>query len=220
MLKRLHNKLGTAGLVVAVVALVAAVAGTAFAAGGLTKKQEKQVVKIAKKYAGKQGAQGPVGLAGPKGDQGPKGEQGPKGAEGPEGPEGKHGVQGIPGPTETKLPSGQTLTGLWQVNEKGIEEPFMTISFALRVEPSPTLNFIKVDGEAKEGDIANCPGSGLEPKAEPGNFCVYEFFRNEGFAGEFAGEQAERPYGGVFKFSGFGSGANPLIRGSWAVTAS
>ena len=73
MFSRMHDKLGTAGLVVAIVALVFAMVGGAYAAGGLTKQQEKQVTKIAKKYAGKPGAQGPQGPQGPAGLVGAKG---------------------------------------------------------------------------------------------------------------------------------------------------
>jgi Collagen triple helix repeat (20 copies) len=83
--RRFHDRFGTAGLVVAVIALIAALAGTALAAGGLTKQQEKQVTKIAKKYAGKPGAtgpQGPQGPAGAKGDTGAKGDPGSAGAPG------------------------------------------------------------------------------------------------------------------------------------------
>ena len=73
MFSRMHNKLGTAGLLVAIVALVFAMVGGAYAAkGALTGKQKKEVTKIAKKYAGKpgaQGPQGPAGLVGPKGAQ-------------------------------------------------------------------------------------------------------------------------------------------------------
>ena len=73
MFSRMHNKLGTAGLLVAIVALVFAMVGGAYAAkGALTGKQKKEVEKIAKKYAGKPGAQGPqgaAGLVGPKGAQ-------------------------------------------------------------------------------------------------------------------------------------------------------
>ena len=79
---RMHDKLGTAGLFVAIAALVAALAGTALAAGGLTKQQEKQVTKIAKKYAGKPGAQGPQGPQGPAGPAGAKGDPGAQGAPG------------------------------------------------------------------------------------------------------------------------------------------
>jgi hypothetical protein len=55
MISRIHSKLGTAGLVVALVALVVALTGVAFAASGLNSKQKKEVKKIAKQFAGKQG---------------------------------------------------------------------------------------------------------------------------------------------------------------------
>jgi len=165
MLKRMHNRLGTAGLAVAVVALVAAVAGTAIAAGGLTKKQEKQVVKIAKKYAGKQG---PKGDAGPKGDTGPAGPQGAHGDPGPKGDTGSQGAEGPAGPTETELPPGKTETGVWSF--RGIGEPryFSSISFPLK------LGFLPDVRRAAENPT-KCPGSVEEPQAQQGNLCLYEY---------------------------------------------
>src|SRR3954470_13970370 len=100
MLKRIHDKLGTAGLVVAVVALVVALTGTAFAAKKFITKQE--AIKIAKKYAGKNGAPGA---------QGSKGDTGASGAQGPKGDQGGKGEEGPPGPTETLLPIGKTEIG-------------------------------------------------------------------------------------------------------------
>jgi collagen triple helix repeat protein len=94
MLSRIHNKLGTAGLVVAIVALVAALAGTAIAAAGLNGKQKKEVKKIAKKFAGKPGAAGATGPAGP---QGPKGDKGDTGAAGKDGTNGTNGTNGANG---------------------------------------------------------------------------------------------------------------------------
>jgi hypothetical protein len=212
MLKRLHTRLGTAGLAVAVVALIAAVAGTAFAAGGLTKKQEKQVVKIAKKYAGKQGPQGPKGDAGAAGAPGLKGDQGPRGDTGSQGPE---GPQGPPGPTETVLPPGETMTGLWQFQTEGNPLALMTISFPLRAEPIPTEHYIGPG----EGPTEKCPGSPAEPTAERGQLCIYAAtvsgaspFANElnngldrfsGWRGEFVVDESKAAYG----------------FGSWAVTA-
>ncbi|HET9153364.1 MAG TPA: hypothetical protein VFN85_04545 [Solirubrobacterales bacterium] len=174
MFKRIHNRLGTAGLVVAVVALVAAVAGTAFAAGGLTKKQEKQVIKIAKKYAGKNGKKGATGPAGPAGPQGPKGDkgpQGPKGDQGPQGPKGDTGGEGPKGDTgeagicsETnpvcELPSEATLMGAWGTSggqgTSAEDISLVSISFNQRVSPVPvavyqlfeTLGVELNDGEA------------------------------------------------------------------------
>jgi hypothetical protein len=115
MFARLHRRFGTAGLIVAIVALVAAIAGTAIAAGGLTKQQEKQVKKIAKKYAGKQGPEGKpgvdgkpgaAGLAGAKGDKGEKGDRGETGAQGVPGAAGETGFTDV-------LPPSKTEIGTW-----------------------------------------------------------------------------------------------------------
>lgn len=94
MFAKLHQRFGTAGLVVAVMALVVALAGTAIAAGGLTKSQEKQVKKIAKKYAGKNGKDGAPGATGA---QGPKGDTGAPGAAGKDGTNGTNGTDGEDG---------------------------------------------------------------------------------------------------------------------------
>jgi hypothetical protein len=98
--RRLQEPFGKAGLTVAILALVMALVGGAYAAAGLTKSQEKQVTKIAKKYAGKPGAPGATGPQGPKGDTGGTGPQGPKGdtgATGSQGPKGDTGNTGAPG---------------------------------------------------------------------------------------------------------------------------
>jgi len=94
MFSRIHNRLGTAGLIVAVIALVAALAGTAFAAAKLNPTQKKEVKKIAKQYAGKNGAPGAPGPAGPKGDKGDKGDAGAKGDAGSPGANGKSVITG------------------------------------------------------------------------------------------------------------------------------
>jgi hypothetical protein len=80
---------GKAGLTVAVCALVLALVGGAYAAGGLTKAQEKQVTKIAKKYAGKPGAAGANGTNGTNGAAGKDGAAGTNGTPGTPGANGK-----------------------------------------------------------------------------------------------------------------------------------
>ncbi|MGE0067559.1 MAG: hypothetical protein AB7T48_09430 [Solirubrobacterales bacterium] len=151
MFSRIHQKLGTAGFVIAIVALVMAMAGGAYAAQqALNGKQKKEVEKIAKKYAGKNGkngaagAQGPAGPAGPKGDAGAAGAAGTAGAKGATGvtgatgagatgptgpagtgatgPTGATGSTGQTGFTET-LPSGKTETGTWAHVGEGEFEP-------------------------------------------------------------------------------------------------
>jgi hypothetical protein len=81
MFSKLHDRLGTAGLVVAIVALVAALGGTALAAAGLNNRQKKEVTNIAKKSA-KPGPQGPMGPVGPAGGPGAKGDTGAPGKDG------------------------------------------------------------------------------------------------------------------------------------------
>jgi Collagen triple helix repeat (20 copies) len=217
MLKRIHNKLGTAGLAVAVVALVAAVAGTAFAAGGLTKKQEKQVIKIAKKYAGKEGKQGPAGAPGPKGDPGQKGEAAPRGEKGEKGDRGEVGPAG---PTETTLPPGKTMTGLWSFNSNLQEHTYVPISFPLRYpsasESNPVSHWI---GVGKPSTPA-CPGSAKNPEAAPGNLCVYaqevvDMFLEAplGVAGP-----PDEAFGLILEFES-NEDAKGYGRGSWAATA-
>jgi hypothetical protein len=97
VISRIHQKLGTAGFIISIVALVAALGGGAYAAsGGLNGKQKKEVEKIAKKYAGKPGANGAPGAAGPAGSTGPagaKGDAGTNGANGSPGAAGKSVVR-------------------------------------------------------------------------------------------------------------------------------
>ncbi len=87
MFSFLRGRLGVPGIL-GIVALVFAMVGGAWAAGGLTKQQEKQVTKIAKKYAGKPGAPGSVG---PQGSPGSGGSAGAKGDKGEAGAPGKNG---------------------------------------------------------------------------------------------------------------------------------
>jgi Collagen triple helix repeat (20 copies) len=107
MISRIHNKLGTAGFVVAIVALVAALSGAAIAAGGgLTGKQKKEVKKIAKSVANP----GPAGPAGPQGLPGAAGAKGDTGAAGADGEDGQDGAAGksviVGTPTVAECPNG------------------------------------------------------------------------------------------------------------------
>lgn len=89
MLKRIREKLGAAGLVVAIIALVVAVAGTAYAATKLNATQKKEVKKIAKEFAGKDGVNGKDGAPGAKGDAGVQGVPGKDGEKGKDGKDGR-----------------------------------------------------------------------------------------------------------------------------------
>jgi len=104
MFSRIHQRLGTAGLIVAVVALVAALAGGAYAANnGLNKKQKKQVNNIAKKQSKKWSKKFSKRFAEP----GPKGDPGAPGATGLPGPRGLQGVPGTPGTPGTPGEPGE-----------------------------------------------------------------------------------------------------------------
>jgi hypothetical protein len=98
MLTKVHERLGTAGFVIAIVALVAALGGGAYAAsGGLSGKQKKEVEKIAKQYAGKPGKNGAPGATGPAGATGAAGSKGDTGLKGDAGAQGEKGVPGDTG---------------------------------------------------------------------------------------------------------------------------
>ena len=98
-IKSAREPFGKAGLTVAILALVMAFVGGAYAAGGLTKSQEKQVTKIAKKYAGKPGAPGTNGT---NGSPGAKGDTGAAGAAGTNGTNGENGK--VRRPRRRRLP--------------------------------------------------------------------------------------------------------------------
>lgn len=214
MIRRIHNQLGAAGMAIAVVALVVALAGTAFAAKKVfTKAQEKQIVKIAKKYAGKDGAQGPAGPQGPKGDAGAKGDTGPAGEPGSDGQNGEPGACSAADPVCT-LPSGATLQGRWAAGGAPLNVAFASISFGLALEEAPEAKLVKVAGEHE----TECPGTADAPDAAPGFLCVYvkTAFPNAVFV--FEGGEAEVFADGVTFAIQEGNGL-AVANGSWAVTA-
>jgi hypothetical protein len=141
MFHRFHDRFGTAGVVIAVIALVVALGGTALAAGKLNGTQKKEVEKIAKKFAGKPGANGAAGAPGEKGAPGANGTNGTNGTNGKSvavaaEPEGENCEQGgikveVEGSVASKkyvcngapwtaggtLPDEATETGTWSVPE-------------------------------------------------------------------------------------------------------
>lgn len=221
MISRVHQKLGTAGFIIAIVAMVAALGGGAYAAsGGLSGKQKKEVEKIAKKYAGKPGAAGVPGATGPTGPAGPAGAKGDAGPEGKQGQEGKQGIQGKPGTTGFTefLPSGKTLVGTWSVSKPEVESasPILSsISFGIPLETEPEFNFVTQANATEPAVKAACPGSATEPEAAAGQLCVYVT----------AGPREEAPSpeittAGVSMFFAATEGTQPLTEyGTWAVTA-
>lgn len=172
MKRRLKEPFGKAGLTVAIIALAFALVGGAYAAGGLTKSQEKQVVKIAKKFAGKPGVTGP---AGSQGTPGPAGKDGAPGADGTNGVNvtskaiptssttcnhqggteltsvsgTEHLCNGQTGYTEV-LPHEKTLVGDWSIVENvtgAFKVAATSASFAIPLETAPEPHYIRTTGK-------------------------------------------------------------------------
>lgn len=242
MFSRIHNKLGTAGLVIAIVALVAALAGTAFAAlPGLNAKQKKEVKKIAKKLV-KAGPQGPQGATGAQGASGAAGHNGTNGAPGEKGDQGERGEAGACSDTnpECVLPPGALSTGTWSFRQRGFKEietevegvkhtyltglpvAWTNISFPLAVIPAPAEGSGNV---VREGVTSpNCPGTVNAPDAEPGHLCIYVSEvananpEPEGFSTLDDPSVMDRSSGAVFSFE-LEEGLNARGYGTWAVRA-
>jgi hypothetical protein len=236
-IKHLREPFGKAGLTVAILALVFALAGGAYAAGALSGKQKKEVEKIAKKFPGKPGTAGATGPAGPAGSAGPVGPAGPAGPKGDPGAKGEQGIQGPPGLTGfTKtLPSGKTEQGVWSLAAppKNPIAPLSfaqtAISFVIPLESEPEAHVLRTLAECEaekepikkqceehlQEEEAFCPGTATEPKAEPGDLCVYV----ESAFGIPAPEigAASHPFGATLSNTTSEPGA--VAFGSWAVTA-
>jgi hypothetical protein len=193
MFSKLHERLGTAGLIVAVVALVAALGGSAFAAAGLTGKQKKEVKKIAKKFAGKPGAPGSVGPQGPAGPKGPAGAAGKDGSPGAPGENGAsvvaeeddaecanggyafevegsgqtglvcNGTDGASG----VLGPGEETTGVWSVNVTAPAGEGATGTSTLTFVPEVKASFALGLHVINFGDppTTECPGEFEDPRA-------------------------------------------------------
>ena len=241
------SRFGAPG-VISVIALLFAMIGGAYAASDNSGSDKASASAKAKKGPrGPRGPRGPVGPAGPQGPAGPAGAagakgaagaQGERGATGPAGPAGSQGTPGATGATGPEgspwsaggtLPSGETETGTWAF-VIGPEEP--TLGFA--VGKAPISFSIPVPGPGKVGALSahrlkqgeeetvECPGTYLEPKAEPGHLCVYTLVELD------AGPSVEVDLpsnpgswdiqAGAFVQS-FEGEPGGFAQGSWAVTA-
>jgi hypothetical protein len=139
---------------------------------------------------------------------------------------GTNGANGQTGFTKA-LPSGETETGTWAVNEYGpVEEKsvFVPISFAIPTQAGE--GFYLDSSETEEAATKKphgCEGTLAEPTAPKGKLCVYteegeelkaasaEVFA-QGELGHFGSS------GGYLEFE-IQAGGNAISRGTWAVTA-
>ncbi len=172
--------------VAATLALVFAMSGGALAAGGFLIKSITQIKpsvlnQIAKKAKGATGAQGPQGAAGAAGTNGTNGTKGEKGEKGEEGKKGERGSSGVP----VSLEHGESEHGAWGYEIANAEEYYVSISFPIPLkepleeetlgngEPGKDVHLIQLH---KEGPAECEKGTLADPKAAPGNLCIYEQF--------------------------------------------
>jgi hypothetical protein len=248
----------TPSMVVAVIALVFAATGGALAATSsndgashaqslatavVSKAKPKAKVKAGPRGpagpAGKAGALGATGPAGPAGATGPAGAVGPTGAagtngtdgtNGKEGPEGPEGPEGSPWTVGGALPSGQSESGTWAVrradNAFG-EKAVVALSYGIRLAVPPEEGSYIVVGETPPPGCKG--GTAAEPKALPGNLCIFEGEATFDHAGGLGYEFTLSPAGGgvgttgaemLFKTKTPATvGEEVSAEGTWVVTA-
>jgi Collagen triple helix repeat (20 copies) len=167
---------------------------------------------------GQKGDTGGIGATGPAGPKGATGTTGPAGTNGTNGTNGAAGATGPPGPegvcstANCVLPKGAIERGTWSVSGHYTQGQlvYASISFPIPLEkpfvepgehavyvPGPTFAEFNAK-EAPKGPKVRCEeGTYLEPKAAPGNLCVYQTlsgkFREE--LGEAGGPWGELEFG-------------------------
>ncbi len=118
------------------------------------------------------------------GEAGTNGKNGAAGATGPSGPAGATGPTGSPWTAGGTLPHGSTETGVWSATGMPATNPGLgahgaitaSISFPIPLGKTPESNVIELgegEHEASKNLPAGCKGNVDEPKAEPGNLCIF-----------------------------------------------
>lgn len=116
---------------------------------------------------------------GPRGKRGKPGKPGNQGLVGPQGPKGDKGDPGTPAPVGGLLPSGKTVIGVWTFGASG-GIPRDSINYGGYVLPSaPQAHYIEIGDPAPSGCTG---GSATNPKANPGNLCIYEAYTEGGLS--------------------------------------
>jgi hypothetical protein len=132
---------------------------------------------------------------------------------------GPAGRQGPPGPFPATLPSGKTLTGDYRTvfpSGSAVSIPD-TQSFAFPLTSRPAVHFIGVGATPP----AQCPGTATEPKAAPGNLCVYAALGDISATAVAIADRETNvaPEASPRGFSVFEANNDSFSTGSWAVTA-
>jgi hypothetical protein len=99
------------------------------------------------------------------------------GLEGEEGTPGKNGKEGSPWTAGGTLPSGSSETGVWFLHDKVPAGEFFGSDAVAISFPIPLAKGIGASGVEYVGSGGNggsCPGTVEEPKAGPGDLCVYQ----------------------------------------------
>ena len=256
----------TPALGVAFVALVFAVTGVSFAATGggsstggshatLTASAAKSKAKTkagprgpagpkgatgatgATGPAGATGPGGPAGAAGAKGENGGAGTNGTNGTNGEPGKPGKPGAEGSPWTDGGVLPPEKTEKGTWGFSTRTpLTTLIVSVSFPIPLGEELAATAVHYVGPGET--VTDCPGSVQEPKAAPGNLCVYQgavysvtlvtgetakvnFYPPTVSVGQFfAREHLGAGKGGALVNFEPDSSTEPVVGwGSWAVTA-
>jgi hypothetical protein len=220
---RIRGSLTYANVMVTILAVVVLGGGTAYAVTELpkesigTKQLQRGAVTPAKLSAAARAAK--IGRQGPAG---PQGQQGPAGTAGAAG---KTGEPGPPGPLLETLPSGMTLRGNYAVAGVAKEEfnrALEGITFQIPLAAAPASHLIQEGGAS----TTECPGSATNPRAAPGNLCLYENFHENVRPGSDCASGGGRgnPCGTATRFGATvfieAEGENSFFtEGTWAVTA-
>jgi Collagen triple helix repeat (20 copies) len=243
MFSRLRKHLTYANVAMTL-ALVLAMSGGAYAAGKYVITSSKQISpKVLKALAGKTGPAGKPGPAGPagpagavgpagsKGENGPagskgengaagsNGEPGPKGETGATGAKGALGPAGPTGPTGPQglLQPGKSEFGAWGFTTHDEGFVYQTFSFPLALaKPLAEANIHLIAPNASGG--APCPGTVEEPKAEPGNLCIYAKMLQAPLFGTGASGPGGA-FAGFFAPTENKGGFGLVDEGTWVVTA-
>jgi hypothetical protein len=110
------------------------------------------------------------------------------------------------------LPSGKTLTGVYATIMQTGLEGFDVETFAYPIASRPVAHFIGIMAQAPP----ECPGSASDPRALPGNLCVYGVLGGSAAdAVTIESPETNLPGASVRGFQVVGTTSS----GTWAVTA-